>query len=263
MAASYQTKQTEAWPKHEDALLRKREDEDVEVGYGEGYTEGDVVAQCEAAVQRGFLRKVFGLVGAQLAVTALMSACGMYVPAFQSFLLSNPSMLMVAFIASFGFLFACHIYKEAHPTNLYLLLGFTVSIGWTVATVCAQHQKAGMGFVVLEAVALTAAVTIGLAAYTLKSKRDFSFLGAGLGAALWVLILGGFVGMFVAAPMMHLMLSVAGAAIFSLYIVYDVYLISRRLSPDEYIPASIALYLDIVNLFLHLLRILSEMQGRN
>jgi len=59
---------------------------------------------------------------------------------------------------------------------------------------------------------------------------------------------------------MHVALSVAGAAIFSLYIVFDVYMISRRLSPDEYISAAISLYLDILNLFLHLLRILAAMQ---
>jgi len=59
------------------------------------------------------------------------------------------------------------------------------------------------------------------------------------------------------------MLAVGGAALFSLYIVYDVYLIARRLSPDEYIPAAISLYLDIINLFLHILRILASLQSRD
>jgi len=46
-------------------------------------------------------------------------------------------------------------------------------------------------------------------------------------------------------------------------IVYDVYLISCRLSPDDYIFAAISLYLDIANLFLHILRLLAEMAGRD
>ena len=62
---------------------------------------------------------------------------------------------------------------------------------------------------------------------------------------------------------MHLALSVGGAAIFSLYIVYDVHMIAKRLSPDEYVLGAITLYLDIINLFLHLLRILSELQRNN
>ena len=53
----------------------------------------------------------------------------------------------------------------------------------------------------------------------------------------------------------------AGAVLFSLYIVFDVHMISRRMSPDDYIPAAIELYLDIANLFLHLLRILASMQS--
>jgi len=82
-------------------------------------------------------------------------------------------------------------------------------------------------------------------------------------APLWVLIIGGLVATLTAAPAMHFALAVGGAVVFSLYIVYDVHLIAKRLSPDEYVPAAISLYLDIVNLFLHILRILAELQGRD
>lgn len=85
-------------------------------------------------------------------------------------------------------------------------------------------------------------------------------MGAGLGASLWVLLLGGFVAAITGSASLHFGMAVAGAVIFSLYIVFDVFMISRRLSPDDYIPAAIELYLDIANLFLHLLRILAEMQ---
>jgi len=43
--------------------------------------------------------------------------------------------------------------------------------------------------------------------------------------------------------------------------VHDVYIISKRTSPDDYIPAAIELYLDIANLFLHILRILAAFQN--
>ena len=47
------------------------------------------------------------------------------------------------------------------------------------------------------------------------------------------------------------------------YIVYDVQELAKRLSPDEYVPAAISLYLDIINLFLEIMRILASMQQRD
>ena len=49
-----------------------------------------------------------------------------------------------------------------------------------------------------------------------------------------------------------------GAALFSLFIIYDTHMLMRRLSAEEYIFAAINLYLDILNLFLHILRILGN-----
>ena len=101
-------------------------------------------------------------------------------------------------------------------------------MSWSIATVCAQYYARGLGLIVLEAIALTASATIGLTVYALTSKTDFSYLGAGLGAGLWVLILGGLVASFTAAPALQLGLAVGGAGLFSLYIVYDVHMIGTR-----------------------------------
>ena len=56
--------------------------------------------------------------------------------------------------------------------------------------------------------------------------------------------------------------AVAGAGIFSCYIVYDTNELILRHSVDEYVWASVGLYLDIINLFLRLLEILQAMQVR-
>ena len=251
-----------AHPYHEEqAPFKGRPASDVE--HGEYMSHQPSVEACEAAVRAGFLRKVFGLVAAQLAVTAVMCGLAMYEPHTRALVLASPSLLMISFLASFGFLFGAQAYKDVHPTNLYLVLGFTVSLGWGVAVTCARFQQAGLGLVVLEAVALTASVTTALTLYTLRSKQDFSYLGAGLGSALWVLIFGSLIASLTGLSAMHLALAVGGAVVFSLYIVYDVHEIAKRLSPDDFVPAAISLYLDIVNLFLHILRILASMQQRD
>ena len=59
-----------------------------------------------------------------------------------------------------------------------------------------------------------------------------------------------------------LIYAIGGTLIFSGYIVYDTFLINSRLSPDEYILGAISLYLDFVNLFLSILRLLNNIQDR-
>lgn len=73
----------------------------------------------------------------------------------------------------------------------------------------------------------------------------------------------GLVGAFVPFnSTMSLIYAIGGTLLFSGYVVYDTYLINRRLSPDEYIMGAISLYLDFINLFLNILRLLSNMQDR-
>jgi FtsH-binding integral membrane protein len=55
---------------------------------------------------------------------------------------------------------------------------------------------------------------------------------------------------------------VSGAAIFSAYIVYDTHMIMKHLSAEEYIVGVINLYLDIINLFIKILRLLQAMKNQ-
>ena len=75
---------------------------------------GATVASCEAAVRQGFLRKVFGLVAMQLAITAGMCALAMYEPHTQEFILASPQLMMISIVASFGC--ARHAHKPITAT---------------------------------------------------------------------------------------------------------------------------------------------------
>ena len=59
-----------------------------------------------------------------------------------------------------------------------------------------------------------------------------------------------------------LALSCVGVMLFSAYIVYDTFLLAVRYDVDDYIWASIQLYLDVINLFLRLLDIISKLSGK-
>jgi len=78
-----------------------------------------------------------------------------------------------------------------------------------------------------------------------------------------VAVMTGLVGVFIPfSSTLNLVYAIGGTLLFSGYVVYDTYLINRRLSPDEYILGAISLYLDFINLFLSILRLLNSMQDR-
>lgn len=78
---------------------------------------------------------------------------------------------------------------------------------------------------------------------------------------LMILVLVSIVQIFIPfSEGIQLALAVAGVVIFSGYIIFDTYLIFNRYSPEDYIMASVSLYMDIINLFLRILQILSAMQ---
>ena len=64
--------------------------------------------------------------------------------------------------------------------------------------------------------------------------------------------------MFIQSAFMEMILAIGGAVLFAAFIVFDTHMLIHKLSPEEYILAAINLYLDVINLFLEILRILNS-----
>ncbi|XP_004923036.1 protein lifeguard 4 [Bombyx mori] len=233
--------------------------EDCELG-GKESVEDDFayrnnVMNAEREIRLAFIRKVYGLLTVQLLATVSIAAVFMFVEPVQTFIHTNNWMMIIAFILSMGTLIALIVKRRDSPANLYLLAAFTVIQAYTIGVVVSYYNT----MVVLQALALTFAVVFSLTLYTLNSKRDFSFIGYMLVAGLTVLILGGLLQLVVQSAAFEMALSIVGAIFFSMFLVYDTHQMMRVLSPEEYILATINLYLDILNLFLYILRILNEL----
>lgn len=78
-------------------------------------------------------------------------------------------------------------------------------------------------------------------------------------AGLTVLIIGGFMQIFLQSSAFEIALSFVGAFLFGLFLIFDTQQMMTVLSPEEYILATINLYMDILNLFIYILRILNEL----
>ncbi|NXU84176.1 LFG4 protein, partial [Xiphorhynchus elegans] len=214
---------------------------------------GSSVASASVHIRMAFLRKVYSILSVQVLLTTVTSVIFMYSSGVQAFVHERPALLLISVFGSLAIIVALTLYRHHHPVNLYLLFGFVMLIARLLFLFTVSFYDVS---IVLQAFILTTAVFLGLTAYTLQSKRDFSKFGAGLFACLWILIISGFLRLFFYSETIELVFAAAGALLFCGFIIYDTHLLMHKLSPEEYILAAINLYLDIINLFLHLLRLL-------
>jgi len=119
-----------------------------------------------------------------------------------------------------------------------ILSAFTLSMSYIVGNICAAYEEAGIGDLVIGAIFITATVFIALTIFTLQSKWDFSFLGAGLGMCLWIMILWSVFAMIFGFQTGSVY-AIVGSIVFSLYIIYDTSTIAERLDPEDYFVAAI------------------------
>ncbi|KAG1662362.1 Protein lifeguard 4 [Nymphon striatum] len=210
------------------------------------------VAQANVYIRMGFLRKVYGILSIQLLFTILVTSICVFTPVIRLYVYNNEWLLTLAMFMSFVLLIAMMIKRRQAPINYILLLAFTICQAYSITVVVTLYDQ----IVVLEAFLLTFVVTASLTIYTFQSKRDFSSWHASLFSVLMILICASFMQLFFWNTYLDVAISIVGAIVFSLFIVYDTHMIIHRVSPEEYIMASIELYLDIINLFMYLLRIL-------
>lgn len=151
----------------------------------------------------------------------------------------------------------CESVRRKTPLNFIFLFLFTVAESFLLGMVAGQYEANE----VLMAVGITAAVALGLTLFALQTKWDFTMCGGVLVACLVVFIIFGFVAIFVAGSVIHMVYASLGALLFSVYLVYDTQLMmggshKYSISPEEYIFAALNLYLDIINIFMYILAII-------
>lgn len=161
----------------------------------------------------------------------------------------------IGIIAIFGLLFAIMWLKDS-VLALPLVFAFTGTFGWMTGPLVNMYLEMANGpDIVATALGGTAGIFLALSAYVLTTKKNFSFMGGFLFAGLLVIIGFMILNIFLAIPAMSLMISAAVIMIMSGYILYDTSKIIHG-DEDNYVMATVGLYLNILNIFIHLLNIL-------
>jgi len=206
-----------------------------------------------------FIRRVYFILIGQLFITFGMCAMMTLNETVRHIVLNGTMAVAMSWTSIVSvFVLICFLtaYKRSYPLNMILLFLFTIAMSYLVGTITALYAEAGVEDLVLEALFITFTVFAVLTVYTLQSKHDFSFMRAGLGMSLWVLILWGiFASIFGIQP--GFVYGLLGSIVFSGYIIYDTYMLAERHDPRDYVLAAVQLYLDIINLFLYILQLLS------
>ena len=168
--------------------------------------------------------------------------------------------LVVILAGGFGFIYAIEKTKNS-AAGVPVLLGFTFFMGLMISSLIA----AVLGFkngssLVMTAFGGTAGVFFVMASLASVIKRDLSGMGKWLFVGAIVMMVGGIINVFVGSSVGMMVISMMGIAIFSAYMLYDIKQIIDG-GETNYISATLALYLDIINVFQSLLALLGIMGG--
>ncbi|HEX7264838.1 MAG TPA: Bax inhibitor-1/YccA family protein [Candidatus Dormibacteraeota bacterium] len=219
----------------------------MSTGYPSWFGSGSYAEQAREA---STLAKVMGLLG----VAAVFTAIGAFV---------GPALgeigFWVALIGGLIIIFALRAARDVAPLNLILLILFATVEGVVLGQVLELYVSQGLSLIVFQSAAATAvaALAAGLAGYT--TGRDLSNIGGFLMAALVIVIVASVIGLFIQAPLLWTAISAVSAILFSAYLVFDLNRVARTQGATEgqAIMLAASVYLDIYNLFLDLLTLLS------
>jgi modulator of FtsH protease len=222
------------------------------------YGFGNSTGATDVVVRNRVLRNTYWLLALSLVPTVLGAWLGVATGITRG--LTGGVGLIVFLAGAFGFMYA--IEKTKHSsTGVAVLLGFTFFMGLMLSRLIAMV----LGFkngpsLVMTAFGGTAGVFFVMATLSSVIKRDLSGMGKWLFVGALAIMFGAIINVFVGSSTGMLVISVMAVGIFSAYMLYD---LKRIIDGGEtnYISATLALYLDIFNVFQSLLAILGLAGG--
>lgn len=222
----------------------------------------DIVQQAPAATLRGqnrVLRNTYALLALSMLPTVAGALLGIQLKF--SFFAGSPLIAFLVFLGgAFAFMWGIERNKNS-GVGVVLLLAFTFFMGLMLSRILQVALGfANGGQMIALAFGGTAAIFFALAGVAATSKRDFSNLGKFLFAGVILILVAAVANIFFQIPALALAISTLAVVIFSAYILYDINRIVQG-GEDNYVTATLAVYLDIYNVFVSLLQLIMAFTG--
>ncbi|XP_031438729.1 transmembrane BAX inhibitor motif containing 1a isoform X2 [Clupea harengus] len=217
----------------------------------------------DISIRHKFIRKVYLILTAQLAVTVGIVAVFCFVEPVSKFVRNNPALYWASYAVYFIthiVLVCCNGPRRRYPWNLILLSIFTLALSYMAGTISSYYSTQA----VFLALGITAIVTIAVTVFCFQTKVDFTKC-QGLFCVLGIVIfVTGIITTIVLSikyiPWLHMLYAAIGAIVFTLFLAYHTQLLigNRKYSigPEEYVFAALSIYVDIIQIFLFLLQII-------
>lgn len=203
-----------------------------------------------------FMPSVLRTFAFSLAFALLGTVAGVYVPS---------SLFLPLSILEFVMLIAAFFFRRKKSISYTFLYSFTFISGITLYPIVAHYMATSGANTVLMSFATTTVVFSGIAVYATKSKRNFSFIGGFLLAALLAMVAISIFNIFWPLSTTGMLAySFIGVMVFSGYVLFDFSRMKHYGVAQEDVPLmALSLYLDFINLFLSILRILGILNTKN
>jgi len=228
----------------------------------QGYEQPEKIGLGGYNPRLGFVKKVYGILSVQLLFTAFfIYLAGFHLTAF----FKSPAAVGIAVFCAVTTFIVCIMitcyttFARSVPTNYYLLGIFTFCEAYLVAMITTAYTPGS----VLLAAALTVSLTLALTLYACTTKTDYTTCGAALFLLAWGLCIFGGIMIWSWSngginKHSYLAFQGLGVLIYGAYLIYDTQIImgggKYELTLDDYVIGALVLYIDIIVLFLKLLR---------
>ncbi|MEW6292982.1 MAG: Bax inhibitor-1/YccA family protein [Pseudomonadota bacterium] len=213
-----------------------------------------------AVRQNRVLRNTYALLALSMVPTVLGALLGIQMQF--SFFAGSPVMAFLLFLGvAWGFMWGIERTKNS-GMGVVLLLAFTFFMGLMLSRIL----QVALGFsnggsIIAMAAGGTGAIFFVLAGIASTTKRDFSGLGKFLFAGVILILVAALANAFFQVPAVSLAISALAVAIFSAYILYDINRIVQG-GEDNYVTATLSVYLSIYNIFVSLVHLLLAFTGQ-
>lgn len=219
---------------------------------GVSYQTGTLVRTGEERAT--LVRRTYSLVLVSVLVTVVGASFGLSQPQLMQSVAQHP---FIAFFCALAPLLLATRKKADFPMNIGLVLLFNFVMGVMISPALFVYGRTQPGLIGQAAVLTIGAFGI-LTLYAFVSRRDFSAWGSFLIVGLWVLIGTMFLSFFFPNAMVDLWLASVAVLLFSGLLVFDTWRLRNFYGPDEYVGAAVQIYLDLLNMFMAVLRVLGN-----